>query len=143
MTRPKAVVVGIVADERHNGVTAASKEKFFVPHSQWHVVTNGSLVRNAFIVVRTSGDPLATAAPVRDAAPPGRLPAGGRRAHDGRRGGDGVGDAAPHRLPLGTFAAIALALAIVGSTACCRTWWRAARTKSASVSPWERRAATC
>ncbi len=115
MTRPKAVVVGIVADERHNGVTAASKEKFFVPHSQWHVVTNGSLVRNAFIVVRTSGDPLATAAPVRDVLHrlDARLPVAAVRTMD-----DVVATAlATPRLTgflLGTFAAIALALAIVG-----------------------------
>ena len=115
MTRPKAVVVGIVADERHNGVTAASKEKFFVPHSQWHIVTNGSLVRNAFIVVRTSGDPLAAAAPVRDVLRrmDARLPVAAVRTMD-----DVVATAlATPRLTgflLGTFAAIALALAVVG-----------------------------
>ncbi len=115
MTRPKAVVVGIVADERHNGVTAASKEKFFVPHSQWHIVTNGSLVRNAFIVVRTSGDPLAAAAPVRDVLRrmDARLPVAAVRTMD-----DVVATAlATPRLTgflLGTFASIALALAVVG-----------------------------
>ena len=64
---PPSVVVGIVADERHNGVTAAVKEKFYVPHSQWHVVTSGNLVRNAFVVVRTTGDPMSAAGPVREA----------------------------------------------------------------------------
>ena len=62
MKNPWAVVVGIVADERHNGVTGLVKEKFYIPHSQWHVVTGGNLVRNAFVVVRTSGDPMALAA---------------------------------------------------------------------------------
>ena len=56
-----STVVGIVADERHNGVTGIVKEKFYVPHSQWHVVTGGNLVRNAFVVVRTTGDPMALA----------------------------------------------------------------------------------
>lgn len=65
MSNPMATVVGIVADERHNGVTGIVKEKFFIPHSQWHVVTGGNLVRNAFIVVRTTGDPLSVAAAVR------------------------------------------------------------------------------
>jgi putative ABC transport system permease protein len=65
MKNPWAVVVGIVADERHNGVTGLVKEKFYIPHSQWHLVTGGNLVRNAFIVVRTSGDPAALAAPIR------------------------------------------------------------------------------
>jgi len=66
MSNPVVTVVGIVADERHNGVTGIVKEKFFIPHSQWHVVTGGNLVRNAFIVVRTTGDPLSVAAAVRN-----------------------------------------------------------------------------
>ncbi len=65
MTNPWVVVVGIVADERHNGVTGMVKGKFYIPHSQWHVVTGGNLVRNAFVVVRTTGDPMALAGPVR------------------------------------------------------------------------------
>jgi predicted permease len=65
-SRPWATVVGIVADERHNGVTGVVKEKFYIPHSQWHVVTQGNVVRNAFVVVRTAGDPLALAASVRN-----------------------------------------------------------------------------
>ena len=39
---PWTTVVGIVADERHNGVTGIVKEKFYVPHSQWHVATGGN-----------------------------------------------------------------------------------------------------
>ena len=65
MKNPWAVVVGIVADERHNGVTGLVKEKFYIPHSQWHVATGGNLVRDAFIVVRTTGDPMSVAAAVR------------------------------------------------------------------------------
>ncbi len=64
--RPWAVVVGIVADERHNGVTGIVKEKFYIPHSQWHVVTGGSIIRNVFVVARTAGDPLAMAATIRN-----------------------------------------------------------------------------
>jgi len=115
MKRPTTVVVGIVADERHNGVTAAAKEKFFVPHSQWHVVTNGSLIRNAFIVVRTTGDPLAAAGPVREVLRrmDPNLPVSGVRTMD-----EVVATAlATPRLTgflLGAFAAIALALAVVG-----------------------------
>jgi predicted permease len=62
---PWVVVVGIVADERHNGVTGLVKEKFYIPISQWHLASGGSIVRNAFIVVRTTGDPLQLARPVR------------------------------------------------------------------------------
>ena len=65
MTNPWVVVVGIVADERHNGVTGMVKGKFYIPHSQWHVVTGGNLVRNAFVVVRTTGDPMTLAGSVR------------------------------------------------------------------------------
>jgi putative ABC transport system permease protein len=113
--KPSPVVVGIVADERHNGVTAAVKEKFYVPHSQWHLVTNGNLIRNAFVVVRLNGDPMAAAAPVRalvremDAA----LPVAAVRPMR-----DVVATAlATPRLTgflLGTFAAIASVLAVVG-----------------------------
>src|SRR5688572_13107047 len=37
--RPWATVVGIVADERHNGVTGLIKEQFCIPHIQWPVAT--------------------------------------------------------------------------------------------------------
>lgn len=115
MTRPKALVVGIVADERHNGVTAAPKEKFYVPHSQWHVVTGGSLIRNAFIVVRTTGDPLSAAGPARAAIrrlDPG-LPVASVRS---MREVVATALATPRLTSflLGTFAAIAMTLAVVG-----------------------------
>ena len=66
MRNPWVTVVGIVADERHNGVTGIVKEKFYIPHSQWHVVTGGNLIRAAYVVVRTPGDPLALAGTVRN-----------------------------------------------------------------------------
>jgi predicted permease len=62
---PWVSVVGIVADERHNGVTGAVKEKFYIPHAQWHVATNGSIVRNVFVVARTAGEPMALASAIR------------------------------------------------------------------------------
>lgn len=65
--RPWAVVVGVVADERHNGVTAAPKEKFYAPYGQWSLLTAGNVVRSAFLVLRTTGDPRALAGPVREA----------------------------------------------------------------------------
>ncbi len=115
MRNPWVTVVGIVADERHNGVTGVIKEKFSIPHTQWHVVTAGNPIRNAFVVVRTTGDPLALAGPIRneirqlDAS----LPVANIRSMS-----DVVSTAlATPRLTgmlLGTFAAIALALAAVG-----------------------------
>ncbi|HYE86909.1 MAG TPA: ADOP family duplicated permease, partial [Vicinamibacterales bacterium] len=113
--RPWATVVGMVADERHNGVTGVVKEKFYIPHSQWHVVTSGSLIRGGFLVVRTIGDPLSAAAAVRaqvrELDP--TIPIANIRPMS-----DVVSTSlATPRLTgflLGTFAAIALALAAVG-----------------------------
>lgn len=65
MTNPWATVVGVVADERHNGVTDLVKGKFYIPHSQWHIATGGNLVRNAFIVVRGASNPRRLAGPIR------------------------------------------------------------------------------
>jgi putative ABC transport system permease protein len=62
--RPFVTIVGIVKDVRHNGMTAAIKEKFYVPHAQWHVATNNP-IRSMSIVAKTAGDPMALAAAVR------------------------------------------------------------------------------
>jgi ABC-type antimicrobial peptide transport system permease subunit len=115
MQNPWIVVVGVVADERHNGVTAAPKEKFYVPHTQWHVSTGGNLVRGVFLVARTTGDPLSVAAPIRreirELDP--NLPVANVRPMT-----DVVDTAlATPRLTgflMGAFAAVALALAAVG-----------------------------
>jgi ABC-type antimicrobial peptide transport system permease subunit len=115
MKNPWTTVVGIVADERHNGVTGIVKEKFYVPHSQWHIATGGNIIRNVFLVVRTSGDPLSLAgsvrAEIRQLDP--NLPVANIRPMT-----DVVATAlATPRLTgflLGTFAGIALALAAIG-----------------------------
>jgi predicted permease len=112
---PWATVVGIVADERHNGVTGIVKEKFYIPHSQWHVAINGGPIRNAFIVVRTAGDPMRLAGPVREQirSLDSSLPVANVRPMR-----EVVATAlATSRLTgflLGAFAAIALTLAAVG-----------------------------
>ena len=112
---PWATVVGIVADERHNGVTGIVKEKFYIPHSQWHIVTNGNLVRSVFVVARTTGEPTSVAGAARAAVAQldPTLPVANVRPMT-----DVVATAlATPRLTgflLGTFAAIALALAAVG-----------------------------
>jgi putative ABC transport system permease protein len=113
--RPWVNVVGIVADERHNGVTGIVKEKFYVPHTQWHVATAGSLIRNVFVVARTSGDPLSVAGPIRNEIRQldSSLPVANIRPMS-----EVVATAlATPRLTgflLGAFAAIALTLAAVG-----------------------------
>jgi predicted permease len=116
LARPWATVIGIVADERHDGVTGIVKEKFFIPHIQWPVATaGGDPIRSVFVVARTAGDPLLIAGAVRseirhmDAS----LPVASVRSMN-----DVVATAlATPRLTgflLGVFAAIALALAAVG-----------------------------
>jgi putative ABC transport system permease protein len=115
MRNPWVTVVGIVADERHNGVTGIVKEKFYIPHAQWHIVTGGGLVRAAYIVVRTTGDPLALAGAVRNEVRnlDANLPVSNIRPMT-----EVVSTAlATSRLTgflMGAFAAIALTLAAVG-----------------------------
>lgn len=65
MKNPWVDVVGIVADERHNGITGVVKEKFYIPHGQWHIVTGGNVIRGVFVVARTTGDPMALAGGIR------------------------------------------------------------------------------
>ena len=62
--RPWVTVVGVVADVRHNGITGVVKEKFYVPHAQWHRSV-GNPIRAMTIVVKTAGDPAALAGAVR------------------------------------------------------------------------------
>jgi putative ABC transport system permease protein len=62
--RPWVTVVGIVGDVRHNGLTGVTKEKFYVPHTQWHVSV-GSPIRGMTLVVKASGDPLSLVGSVR------------------------------------------------------------------------------
>lgn len=112
--QPWFTVIGMVADERHNGVTGAVKEKFFVPHSQWHIAST-NVIRGGFLVVRTTGDPMLLAGPARDAirALDPNLPVANIRPMT-----DVVNTAlATPRLTgflMSTFAAIALTLAAVG-----------------------------
>lgn len=65
--RPWITVVGVVADERHNGITGIVKEKFYRPHSQFHNSTGGNPARGMTLLLRTAGDPLDLARPVREA----------------------------------------------------------------------------
>jgi putative ABC transport system permease protein len=115
--RPWATVVGIVADERHNGVTGIVKEKFFIPHNQWPVVTNGGdPIRSVFLVARTTAvDPMSVAGAIRHEIR--QMDAGLPVAHV-RPMTDVVAAAlgTPRLtgLVLGAFGAIALALAAVG-----------------------------
>jgi putative ABC transport system permease protein len=54
-----------VKDVRHNGVTGVVKEKFYVPHTQWHLSV-GNPIRSMTLVVRTAGNPSTLTSPVRN-----------------------------------------------------------------------------
>ena len=62
--RPWVTIVGIVADVRHNGITEVIKEKFYIPHRQWHMSV-GNPIRSMALVVKTDMDPLTLVAPIR------------------------------------------------------------------------------
>jgi putative ABC transport system permease protein len=64
--RPWVTVVGIVGNVRHNGLTEPVKEKFYVPHTQWHKATENP-IRGMNLVVKTSSTPSSLTAPVRNA----------------------------------------------------------------------------
>ncbi len=59
-------VVGVVRDVRHNGLTDAIKEKFYVPYAQFPLST-GFASRNMNLVVRAAGDPLSLVGSIRAA----------------------------------------------------------------------------
>ena len=65
-SRPWLTVVGIVADQKHNGIEGLVKEKFYVPHRQWHKAATFP-IRSMTLVVKTTGDPMALASSVRTA----------------------------------------------------------------------------
>lgn len=64
---PWISVVGIVGNVTHNGITSQIKPKFYRPVRQFHQsVTGGSPSRNTTLVLRTAGEPMALARPIRD-----------------------------------------------------------------------------
>ena len=113
-SNPWVTVVGIVADVKHNGLTAPVKEKFYLPHPQWDKAT-GFPIRGMTLVVKTTGDPAAQAATVRQElrAMDPSLPVA-----DVRTMADVLGStlSAPRftGLLLGIFAALALVLSAIG-----------------------------
>jgi putative ABC transport system permease protein len=62
--RPWVTVVGIVANVRHNGIAGGVKEKFYVPHTQWHVST-GFPIRAMTLVMKADQDPRGLSTPIR------------------------------------------------------------------------------
>jgi putative ABC transport system permease protein len=112
--RPWVTVVGVVADVRHNGITGVVKEKFYVPHAQWHTAV-GFPIRGMTLVISAGGDPSALVGPTRQAvrAIDPSLPVA-----DVRLMNEVVGAALSTPrftgILLGSFAALALLLSAIG-----------------------------
>ena len=60
--RPWVTIVGIVGNVRHNGLTDPVKEKFYIPHTQWHKST-GNAIRGMNLVIKSSSSPSALTSP--------------------------------------------------------------------------------
>ena len=112
--RPWVTVVGVVADVKHNDLRGAVKEKFYIPHTQWHVST-GVPIRAMSLVIKAASDPRGLAAAVRQevrAIDPS-IPVA-----DVRTMSDVVGatTSSPRftGLLLATFAAVAMVLSAIG-----------------------------
>ena len=112
---PWMTIVGIVADIRHNGITAEIKEKWYRPHAQFAALSAGP-VRSMSLTIKTDRDPSQLIAPLRDAV--GELDPGMPLA-EVRSYGDILADttAQPRftMILLGAFSAMALGLAAVGA----------------------------
>jgi putative ABC transport system permease protein len=113
-SRPWVEVVGIVGDVRHNGITGAVKAKFYRPYAQFHR-SRGGPTRDLALVVRTKGNPLALAGPIREvlrrldpAVPVSRV-----RTLDSVVAGS-IATPRLATLVLGLFAVVAVALSAVG-----------------------------
>jgi len=112
--RPWVTVVGVVADVKHNDLRGAVKEKFYIPHTQWHK-SIGNPIRAMSLVVKASSDPRGLTGAVRQevrALDPS-IPVA-----DVRTMSDVVGatTSSPRftGLLLATFAGIALVLSAIG-----------------------------
>jgi putative ABC transport system permease protein len=63
-SRPWVTVVGVLANVKHNGLTGVVKEKFYIPHPQWHKST-GNPIRAMTLVVKSAVDPSSLVATIR------------------------------------------------------------------------------
>jgi putative ABC transport system permease protein len=114
MDRPWVTVVGVVANVRHNGITGVVKEKFYIPHTQWHKSV-GQPIRAMSLVVKSSVDPASLARTLRQevrALDPA-LPVGDVRTMQDVVNATMSGSRFTGLL-LATFATIALALSAIG-----------------------------
>jgi putative ABC transport system permease protein len=62
---PWRTVVGVVGDVLHDGLTAQIRQTWYIPQSQFDLST-GFRIDPMTVVIKTAGDPMAQAAPVRN-----------------------------------------------------------------------------
>jgi putative ABC transport system permease protein len=112
--RPWVTVVGIVADVKHNGITDIVKEKFYIPHTQWHK-SLGNPIRGMSLVVKSSTHPTGLVAPIRQVirSMDSNLPVADVRTMEEVVGAT-LSTPRFTGMLLGIFAALALALSAVG-----------------------------
>ena len=62
--RPWMTIVGVVRDVRHNAIVEEPRAEMYVPHAQWAAQAGGG-ARGMAVVMKTAGDPMTLAAPLR------------------------------------------------------------------------------
>ena len=111
---PSQVIVGVVGDARHNGITGEIKATFYRPHAQW-VLSTTRPQRNMALVVKTRGDAeeLAAGVTAEIRALDARLPVSSVQSMDAVLS-RAVAQPRFTLVLLVAFGALALALAVIG-----------------------------
>jgi putative ABC transport system permease protein len=106
-------IVGVAGNVKHRGLDAADRPELYVPYRQ--PLFSSWTVRPMYVVVRTAGDPLASAATVRRALAQvdAEQPISDVRSMDARIGRSLAGRRF-HMVVLAVFASLALTLAAIG-----------------------------
>jgi putative ABC transport system permease protein len=114
-TNPKLTIVGIVGTTRHNAVTEAPRAEMYLPHAQLPESIGGP-ARAMALVAKTTADPLAIAPQIREVvwSLDRSLPVSDIRTME-QVTASALGTTRFASLWLGVFAALALALAAVGT----------------------------
>jgi predicted permease len=117
-TRPMMTIVGIVRTSRHNAVVEEPRAEMYLPHAQLPITTGVSSARTMALVMKTDGDPLALVPALRDVvrAVDPNIPLADVQPMTAVT----ATALAPPRFAaflLGVFAALALAIAAVGTYA--------------------------
>jgi len=113
-SKPWLTIVGVVATVRHNAVVEAPRAEMYVPHADLPREIGGA-TRAMTLVIKTEGDPMALAEPLREAvrAMDRNLPVSDIRPMD-RVAMEALAQPRFTTFLLGLFAALALALAAIG-----------------------------